>query len=182
MEIGVDERRQYFFTLSEAVHLKTLLLLLITLITAGQITLAQETIKKPKLGTVEDGQKALAALNGILSAYADGDAATLRQSLDLKMIGFQKFLDNAVEESASCKQMKFTLQDTQVQAGPDLVVVQSRWEKRCLLLPNMIPQYSKGHATFLLQSAEGGTWNMTGVSGDTPLRVTSGIGQRAIGQ
>lgn len=126
--------------------------------------------EKLKIGRAEDGRKALATLNEVFSAYSNGDTVTLRDKLDPKMIGFQNMLDNVTREANTCKQMRIQLKDTQVQAAPDIVVIQTNWEKRCLLLPNMTPQLSTGHSTFLLQVGAG-DFSITGISGKNPFQL-----------
>lgn len=121
-----------------------------------------------KIGTLADGQKAEAALNDILRAYGNGDVNYIREHLDSSMIGYQSLLDGVVLENNQCKQMRVRLLDTQTQAGPDLVVIQSNWEKRCLQLPGMTAKLFTGHSTFLMHLGSNG-WGITAISGVSPL-------------
>ena len=132
------------------------------------LTSAYSEEAKKKIGTVEDGQKAESALNDILRAYGNGDVNYIREHLDSSMIGFQNLLDGIVVENNQCKQMRLRLLDTQTQAGPDLVVIQSNWEKRCLQLPNMVSRLFTGHSTFLMHLGSNG-WGITAITGSSPL-------------
>jgi hypothetical protein len=127
---------------------------------------------KPKIGDMEDGRKAAAALDEILRAYERGDAGFIRGRLDPSMIGFQKLLDGVVVETNQCKQMRLDLLDTQIQAGPDLTVIQTGWEKRCLQMPNFTARFDSGHSTFLMHRGIGG-WTMAAISGSNPLASTT---------
>ncbi|OFZ30693.1 MAG: hypothetical protein A2622_13570 [Bdellovibrionales bacterium RIFCSPHIGHO2_01_FULL_40_29] len=125
--------------------------------------------KPSKVGTPLDAKKASAALNELFRAYESGNITTAREFLDSKMIGFQKMLDGMTAESNTCKQIRIHLLDTQIQAGPDIVTIQSKWEKRCLQLPNFSPKLYTGHSTFLMQRSGTG-WNLSGISGSNPLQ------------
>lgn len=148
---------------------KNLKLTALILFCAAHVAHAEATTKL-KVGRVEDGRKATATLNELFSAYSNGDTASLRNLLDPKMIGFQNLLDNVTTDTNTCKQMRFHLTDTQVQVAPDIVVIQTNWEKRCLLLPGLTPQLTSGHSTFLLQTGSGGGFSVTGISGATPFK------------
>lgn len=123
---------------------------------------------KPKIGDMEDGRKAAAALDEILRAYEMGNAGFIRGRLDPSMIGFQKLMDDIVVETNQCKQMRLNLLDTQILAGPDLAVIQTGWEKRCLQLPNFTARFNTGRSTFLMHRGTGG-WTMAAISGSNPL-------------
>jgi hypothetical protein len=123
---------------------------------------------KPKIGDIGEGGKAATALDEILRAYEAGNTGFIRGRLDPSMIGFEKLMDGIIVEANQCKQMRINLLDTQVQAGPDLAVIQTNWEKRCLQLPNFAARLDSGHSTFLMHRTAGG-WNMVAVSGSNPL-------------
>jgi hypothetical protein len=123
---------------------------------------------KPKIGEPEDARKALAAFEEILRAFEAGNVSLIRQRLDPAMIGFQQLLDNITLESNECKQMRVTLVNTQVQAGPNLAVLQTGWEKRCLLLPTFTPRLTTGRSTVLLHLGPNG-WTFAAITGGSML-------------
>lgn len=127
---------------------------------------------KPKIGDPEDGRKALKAFEDILRAFEAGNIALLRQKLDPAMIGYQQLLDNITQENNECKQMRVTLLNTQVQTGPDLAVLQTSWEKRCLLLPAFTPRLVTGRSTILLHLGPGG-WTFAAITGGNMLERTN---------
>ena len=128
---------------------------------------------KPKLGDTENSRKAFGALKELLNAYERGDTLAIRNHLDASMIGFQKLMDDIARETNQCKQMRVHLLDTQVQSGPDVAAIQTRWEKRCLLLPDFIPQLVTGHTTFLIYRGVNG-WTLAGMTGTNPFTFTGG--------
>jgi hypothetical protein len=123
---------------------------------------------RPKIGEPEDARKALAAFEEILRAFEAGNVSLIRQRLDPAMIGFQQLLDNITLESNDCKQMRVTLLNTQVQAGPNLAVLQTGWEKRCLLLPAFTPRLTTGRSTVLLHLGPNG-WTFAAITGGSML-------------
>ena len=127
---------------------------------------------RPKIGDPEDGSKALKAFEEFLRAFEVGNIALLRQKLDPSMIGYQQLLDNIIQENNECKQMRVTLLNTKVQAGPDLAVLQTSWEKRCLLLPNFSPKLVTGRSTVLLHLGQGG-WTFAAITGGNMLERTN---------
>ena len=127
---------------------------------------------KPKIGDPEDGRKALKAFEDFLRAFEAGNMALLRQKLDPSMIGYQQLLDGIRQENNECKQMRVTLLNTQVQTGPDLAVLQTSWEKRCLLLPNFTPKLVTGRSTVLLHLGPGG-WTFAAITGGNMLERTN---------
>lgn len=126
---------------------------------------------KPKIGEPEDARKALAAFEEILRAFEAGNVPLIRQKLDPAMIGYQQLLDNITQENNECKQMRVTLLNTQVQAGPNLAVLQTGWEKRCLLLPSFTPRLTTGRSTVLLHLGPQG-WTFAAITGGSMLERT----------
>jgi hypothetical protein len=124
---------------------------------------------KPKIGEPEDARKALGVVEDILRAFEGGNVGLIRQKLDPSMIGYQQLLDGIAREANECKQMRVTLLDTQVQASPDLAVVQTRWEKRCLLLPSFTPQLTSGRSTLLLHLGAAG-WTFAAITPGSMLQ------------
>ena len=126
---------------------------------------------KPRIGDMEAGRKAAAALDEILRAYEMGNTGFIRNRLDPGMIGFQRLLDGIAVEANQCKQVRLHLVDTQIQAGPDLVVIQTGWEKRCLQMPSFAPRFDTGRSTFLMHLGASG-WSVAAISGSNPLAST----------
>lgn len=120
------------------------------------------------LGDFDDRQNARMALDELLRRYELGDVNYVRSRLDGSMIGYQKLLDDITTEHSQCKQLRVNLLNTQVQAGPDLAVVQTSWEKRCLMLPNFTPRLDQGNSTFLMHRGQSG-WYMAGLTGSNPF-------------
>ncbi len=114
-------------------------------------------------GDAQAGRKALASFESMLRAMESGDVWTLRASFNVAMIGYQNVLDNIANDSNQCKQLRVNLQDTQVQPGPDRVVLQTGWEKRCLLLPNFSPVLVKGRSTVTMRRSGDG-WRLVSIS------------------
>lgn len=129
---------------------------------------------KAKIGDLQDQRNALMALEDLFRQYEAGNVNYLRNRLDPSMIGFQQILDRMASEVFQCKQMRVRLFDTQVQAGPDLAVIQTGWEKRCLLIPAFVPKVDTGTTTFLMHKNKG-AWAMSALSGNNPFERTATI-------
>lgn len=129
---------------------------------------AKDKTSAAKVGDAEGGRAANQALNEMLRAYEAGDTAKLKTHLDSSMIGYQKLLDGISLEANNCKQMRLNLLNTKTQVGPDLAVIQSSWEKRCLQVPGLKPVLETGQSSFLMHKNTNG-WKMTGISGSNPL-------------
>jgi FecR protein len=135
---------------------------------------------KPQIGDPEEARKALAAFEDILRDFEAGNVSRIRQRLDPSMIGYQQLLDNITLENNECKQMRVTLLNTQVQAGPNVAVLQTSWEKRCLLLPSFTPRLTTGRSTILLHldnmggnGSGNGRWTFAAISGGNMLERSS---------
>lgn len=130
---------------------------------------------RPRIGEPEDARKALAAFEEILRAFEAGNVPLIRQKLDPSMIGYQQLLDNITQENNECKQMRVTLLNTQVQAGPNLAVLQTGWEKRCLMLPSFTPRLTTGRSTVLLHLGANG-WTFAAITGGSMLERSANPG------
>lgn len=128
-----------------------------------------------KIGDYNDARLARQALEDILRAYEQGNLDWIRQRLDPAMIGFQKLLDDMGADTRLCKQMRFHLTDTQVQAGPDVAIVQTRWEKRCILMPDFKPLLITGQTSFLLHRHSTG-WALVQSGGGSPTPACTQTG------
>ena len=129
---------------------------------------AKEKKETPKVGSPDGAKAATKALDELLRAYENGDTLKIQSQFDPSMIGYQKLIDGIQQENNRCKQMRITLIDTKTQVGPDLAVIQTSWEKRCLQVPSFKPVLDSGQSSFLMHRNTGG-WKMTGISGSNPL-------------
>ncbi len=150
-------------------------------------TAADEPAAEPKpvmakpVADLAEAQKAQLALDEIIRAYEIGNINLIRTRLDPAMIGYQRLIDGIVQDSNALKQMRLHLFDTQVVAGPDVAVIQTKWEKRFLSVASFQPGIFSGHSMFLMHRAKEG-WRMAAVSGDNPFSSQSGVqGQIAFG-
>lgn len=121
---------------------------------------------KPRIADFQDANQALAALEALLRAYEQGNVEWIRARLDPSMIGLQRFLDDMFTDTTLCKQMRIHLLDTQVQAGPELAIVQTSWEKRCVLVPSFTPVLITGHGSFFLHRGSQG-WRLVQAGGSS---------------
>lgn len=133
---------------------------------------------KPRLGSLKDAQQALTTLENILRAYEQDNLNVIRNHLDPSLIGYQKLLDDMAADHRQCKQMRIHLLDTQVQSSPELAIIQTRWEKRCLLMPDFKPVLITGSGAFLMHKGSSG-WNMA-QSGGNNTQPTCTISGRTV--
>lgn len=129
---------------------------------AGEPTKHAAAIAPP--GTTASAD-ALAALQGIFAAYAEGQILRAEAMVESAMIGRQQLIDAMRLSISQQKQVRISLHDTQMVIGRDVVVIRSGWDKRYLTLPDMAPIARKGQTIFLMQLAKDG-WKLTGQSGD----------------
>jgi len=108
---------------------------------------------------------ALAALEGILAAYAEGQTLHVETKVEPAMIGYQQWIDAMRLSHAQQKQIRIALHDTQVVNGSDTVTIRSAWDKRYLSLPELSPVLRKGQSVFLMQLTQDG-WKLAAQSGD----------------
>ncbi len=120
---------------------------------------------KPRMGNLQDARQALTTLENILRAYEQGNLNAIRNHLDPSLIGYQKLLDDMAADHRQCKQMRIHLLDTQVQSSNELAIIQTRWEKRCLLMPDFKPVLITGGGAFLMHKG-GSDWNMAQSGGN----------------
>jgi hypothetical protein len=146
-----------------------------------------EPVAEPKpvmtkpVADLAEAQKAQLALDEIIRAYEIGNINLIRTRLDPAMIGYQRLIDGIIQDGNAFKQMRLHLFDTQVVAGPDVAVIQTKWEKRFLSVTSFQPGIFSGHAMFLMHRAKEG-WRMAAVSGDNPFSSQGGVlGQIAFG-
>lgn len=144
---------------------KNFFILILLIASIGQ---AKEKKAAAKIGDNEGASAAHQALNEMLRTYESGNTVNLQSYFDSSMIGYQKLIDGISVEANNCKQMRINLSNTKTQVGPDLAVIQTNWEKRCLLLPNFKPVVESGQSNFLMHKNLNG-WKMTGISGANPL-------------
>ncbi len=125
-------------------------------------------INKEKIGSDKDIADVEKTFNEMISYYESGQIDILRQKLDPQMIGFQNIIDGLTLESKKCKQMRLEFKDKKTSVGPDLAVVQTSWEKRCILIPSMTATQDSGQSSLLLHKGLG-KWSVSGIAGASPF-------------
>ncbi len=145
-------------------------------------TFSARAISETRMAPADAGRKALAAFESVLRALEGGDLWTVRSSLNPSMIGYQKLVDSITTDNNQCKQLRVNLLDTHMQASQDRVVLQTGWEKRCLLLPSFSPALSKGRSTVLLRHSHDG-WHVASISAGNMFEriATDPVAQRVAG-
>lgn len=128
----------------------------------------------PAVASRERAAEARSAFDDFLRAYERGDLATLQRHLDPSMIGYGQFLDGVQADSARQKQTRITLRDVQVMAGPDVAVIQARWQKRFLASATFQPALQEGAGMFMLHRGVDG-WRLAAIAGDTPFAGGGGV-------
>lgn len=129
------------------------------------------------------------ALADFISTFERGDLAALGSRIDPAMLGYANFLDGAALDVNRSKVVRIHLFDTVWQCGPDLVVIQTSWEKRYLDAVTFQPQLTSGRMSVLLfQGGErtnsertgseritGQRWRIAAVAGPHPFGATAGV-------
>lgn len=107
-------------------------------------------------------------LNDFIDAYERADVAYIQRRLDPAMVGYSAFLSNMMKDINVQKQNRFLIQNRNVQCGPDLAVINFKWEKRYLDLATFRPRLQTGQAVVLTHLKDG-QWKLSGISGDNPF-------------
>lgn len=140
---------------------------------------AQQDEQKRGAGSVASGETripkscasdnpAQRTLDDFIKAYERGDIAYIQRRLDPSMIGYGTFLNSMMEDVNAQKQIRFLIQNRNVQCGSDLAVINFRWEKRYLDLTTFTPRLQTGQAS-VLTYLKAGEWKLSGITGDNPF-------------
>ncbi len=116
----------------------------------------------------KDIQHAMDALQQLLSAYAAGDQLTLESLLEPKMIGYSRVVDAVRDAGLAQKHVQLTLSDTRTQVSDDVVIIQTRWEKRYALATARTSALKSGTCTFVMRPGSS-LWRLSALSGDNPF-------------
>ena len=113
----------------------------------------------------------------IVAAHERADLPGLAQRLDPGMPGYGVFLDGAALDAQRAKLVRIHLFDLQWQCGPDLVALQTQWEKRYLDAVSHQPAFDSGRMSLLLvRGAQ--RWRLAAVAGAHPFGAA--FGARAV--
>lgn len=121
-----------------------------------------------------EAAKVQQALEEFIRAYETGNVGLLRSRLDPTMIGYQRFIDGVIQDGSRLRQIRLHLLDSQSLVGPDVAMVQTRWEKRFLSATDLRPGLYTGTSQFLLHRGKDG-WRVAAVGGDNPFASQSGV-------
>lgn len=118
-------------------------------------------------------QQAREAFEEFIRAYETGNVLLIQRRLDPAMIGYQQFLDGVRSDTATYRQTRILLTDTQITAGPDVAVIQTGWEKRALNSATFQPQLNRGRSQILLHRGANG-WQLVAFAGDNMFANNAG--------
>jgi FecR protein len=107
-------------------------------------------------------------LDAFIAAYERADVAYIQRRLDPAMIGYGTFLNAMMDDMNAQKQIRFLIQNRNVQCGSDLAVINFRWEKRYLDLTTFAPRLEAGQAS-VRSYLKAGEWRLSGIVGDNPF-------------
>jgi hypothetical protein len=130
-----------------------------------------DTGTREKVSEPGDIRKPAAALDELLRAFESGNTDEVRQKLDPSLIGYSKLLDDIAREQNECKQLRVHLLNTSVQANAGFAVIETSWEKRCLMLPHLAPRLTTGRSSLTFKQGAGG-WILFGISPGNMLART----------
>ncbi|MBV2234076.1 MAG: hypothetical protein KUL75_00905 [Sterolibacterium sp.] len=140
----------------------------------SQATPQPPSSTKPAVADLAEAKRAQQALDDFIRAYQNGNVAEIRQQLDPAMLGYQRFLDGITQDQRRFTQIRLHLLDTQTLVGPDVAIVQTRWEKRFLSSTALQPGMYSGQSQFLLHKSQEG-WRVAAIGGDDPFSSQSGV-------
>lgn len=135
---------------------------------------AGEAPGKQAIADLDEAKQALKVLEEFIQAYESGNVGLIRSTIDPAMIGYQRFIDGVIRDVNALKQVRIHLSDTQVLAGPEVAVIQTKWEKRFLSVTDFKPGLYSGRSLFLLHRGRQG-WRLAAVAGDNVFSSQSGV-------
>lgn len=113
-------------------------------------------------------------LDAFIRAYESGNLAQLREMIDTRMPGYQRVLDDLVNDFNRQKQIRLLVRDVNIQCGPDVASIQFSWEKRFLDVSKLTPGLFSGRSSMLMQRGTN-MWHVSALSGDNPFGSTLGV-------
>ena len=111
-------------------------------------------------------------LEQLFHAYEAGDSISSQSFFDPAMQDMQSLLDNIRDTQSQQKQIHISTSDIRTVAEADSVLIQLNWEKRYLVLVNMMPKLTTGHATFQMKYTSQG-WRLAGIGGDNVFAASA---------
>ena len=135
---------------------------------AKRIELNQRNANSSIVDDCVSNNPAQQVLNDFIDAYERADIAYIQRRLDPTMVGYSAFLSSMMKDINVQKQNRFLIQNRNVQCGPDLAVINFKWEKRYLDLATFRPRLQTGQAAVLTHLKDG-QWKLSGISGDNPF-------------
>lgn len=124
--------------------------------------LARNCVKNAPIDTVSG------ALNRLLGACQDSDAASFRNGLDPAMIGYQRQMDDLHKLFAGQMHIHIHLLETHLVRDLDNVVVLARWTRRSLARDDLKAQAAQGNAELLFVLVHR-RWLLHAIAGDNPF-------------
>jgi hypothetical protein len=115
-----------------------------------------------------DVQPALDALQQLLSAYAAGNQTQIESLVEPTMIGYTRVVDPVRDAAVAQKQLRVSLSDTRTQTSEDVVIIQTRWEKRFISSPGRQAVRRSGICTFVMRP-DAAEWRLSALNGDNPF-------------
>jgi hypothetical protein len=115
-----------------------------------------------------DGEQALQTLLELLSAYAEGRQQVFEGFLLPQMVGHARLVDSVRGSLQAEGQRRVTLSDTRTVVSGDVAIIRTRWEKRLLQKPALLPQLKSGSVTFVMQRDPAG-WKLAVTGGNSPF-------------
>jgi hypothetical protein len=108
------------------------------------------------------------ALDDLTRAYERADLARIAALLDPGFIGHQRFLDAVQRDFHALRLVRIHLAQPRIVAGPDVAVIQARWEKRFVDAATFQPALLSGQVTVLMHRTLAG-WRLAALSGNSPF-------------
>lgn len=119
-----------------------------------------------------EAEHARRAFDDLAHAYERADLAGMRALLDPGFIGHQRFLDAAQRDFHALRLVRIHLAQPRIVAGPDVAVLQVRWEKRFVDAATFQPALISGQVTVLMHRTPSG-WRLAALSGESPFATPS---------
>jgi hypothetical protein len=128
--------------------------------------LTEKTSEKP--ATPADRALLEVQLQALVDAYERGDVGFFQAKIDPSMPGYSRVLDSMRRDATSQTRPRLLFTDQTWSIGPNVAMLQARFQKRYFDARNINPELIEGRVVMLL-SRDGDLWRISAVTGDNPF-------------
>lgn len=179
-EYNATQRAELRFVLASALAAMCVFILVTTNLAFAQVTkpgskeeretdakaLSATTSEKP--ATPADRGLLEVQLQALIDAYERGDVGFFQAKIDPAMPGYSRVLDAMRRDATSQTRPRLLFTDQTWTIGPNVAMLQARFQKRYFDARNLAPELVEGRVVMLL-ARDGDLWRLNTITGDNPF-------------